>query len=154
MPGLFFFPLTPRIIIMPLRRAYTQPMAGLQGFARTRKLLGGNVPILAADLVAANQVAGLIVPAGFMLNSLMGSVPKLDTNVTMTLTISIGDAANNARFVSASTVGQAGGAMPASLVQFYVFPADTEMLITFPAGAATAAAGTIVLYLDGWASNP
>lgn len=137
---------------MPLRRAYTQPMAGLQGFARTRKLLGGNVPILAADLVAANQVAGLIVPAGFMLNSLMGTVPKLDSGAT--LTISIGDAANNARFVNASTVGQAGGAMPASLVQFYMFPADTEMLITFPAGPVGALPGTIVLYLDGWASNP
>jgi hypothetical protein len=129
-------------------------MAGLLGGARTRKLLGGPVNILTTDLVTGNQVAALIAPAGFMLGGLLGSVPDLDTGAA--LTISLGDAANNARFVNASIVGQAGGAWPALVAgaTFYVFPADTEVLITFPAGPAGATAGTIVLYLDGWVGNP
>jgi hypothetical protein len=81
------------------------------------------------------------------------NVPILDTGGTKTLTISVGDSANNARFVSASNAGQAGGAITtlAAGAAYYTFPIDTTILLTFPAGSTTPAAGSITnFYLEGF----
>lgn len=137
---------------MSIRRAERQPIAGNEGFARTRKVLGvASLPILATDLVTGNQVGAFLVPAGFVLTGINATIPDMDTGAT--LTISIGDAANNARLVSASTAGQAGGAITtlAAGAAYYAFPADTEILVTFPAGPAGATAGSITnFYLEGF----
>jgi hypothetical protein len=134
------------------RRAYVQPLAGAQGFARTRKVLGlPSVSIQAADLVTGGQVVGFRVPAMFVVTGINANVPKLDSGAT--LTISIGDAANNARLVNASNAGQAGGAITALAAgaAYYQFPIDTDVLLTFPAGPVTPAPGAITnLYLEGF----
>jgi hypothetical protein len=127
-------------------------MAGGEGFARTRKVLGvASLAILATDLVTGGQVGAFIVPAGFVLTGINATIPDMDTGAT--LTISIGDAANNARLVAASTAGQAGGSITtlAAAGQYYAFLADTEILVTFPAGPVGATAGNITnFYLEGF----
>lgn len=135
-----------------LRRAYTQPMAGAQGFARTRKVFG--VPILgilAADVgTINNQVAAFIVPKDFVVTGINATVPSLAASA---LTISIGDANNNARLVSASTAGVAGGNLTALAAggAYFQFAVDTEILLTFPAAGVTPAAGNITnFYLEGF----
>jgi hypothetical protein len=133
---------------MAIRRAYVQPQVGAQGFARTRKVIGTlSLPILATDLVTGNQVAAFFAPKDFVVTGINAVIPDMDTGAT--LTISIGDAANNARFVSASTAGQAGGTITtfAAGGQYFQFPADTEVLVTFPAGPVGATAGTITNFL-------
>jgi hypothetical protein len=148
----FLFFLQPRTTIMALRRAYTQPQQGGQGFARTKKIFG--VPILgilAADVgTINNQVAAFMVPKDFVVQFINLIVPSLAASA---LTLSIGDAANNARFVSASTAGVAGGTINtfAAGGQYYQFPADTEILLTAAAAGVTPAPGNITnFYLEGW----
>ena len=59
---------------MATRRAYIQPMAGGQGFARTRKVFGtSSLSLAVTDLnvaAAGNSVAAFIVPAGFTLTGI------------------------------------------------------------------------------------
>jgi hypothetical protein len=131
---------------MTIRRAYVQPQVGGQGFARTRKVIGAlAIPILVADLTTGNQVAAFFVPKDFVTTGINAVVPSLAASG---LTINIGDAANPTRFVNASAVGVAGGTISAFAAggQYYQFPADTEILITFN-GAVTPAAGSITNFL-------
>lgn len=137
---------------MAPRKAYGQPQAGGQGFARTKKVFGGPTITLTAADVALNALTALCrVPKGFVLMSLAGSVGDLDTGTTLTL--SLGDAGVDNRFFSASTVGQAGGAMPALAATglLYEFPDDTDIVLK----AAAAATGlgptpTINLLMEGY----
>jgi hypothetical protein len=117
-------------MIMAPRTGYRQPQTGGQGFARTKKVFGNVMSLIAADVVLNAQVAILRVPAGFVLTNLWGSFGDADTGAT--LAIAIGDAAVNNRFVASSTVMQAGGAMPALAATglLYQFPADTDVLLT------------------------
>ena len=143
---------------MALRRAYAQPMAGLYASARIRKVLGtASLSITAADVTTAgNQVAAFICPSGFTVTGINATVPTLDGGAT--LTISIGDASNNARLVSASTVGRSPGGSITTLAAgaaYFTFPIDTEVLLTFPAQAATPTAGAITnFYIEGYVQNP
>lgn len=137
---------------MAPRKAYRQPQAGSMGFARTKKVFG--VPILgilAADVgTINNQVSCFMVPKDFVVTSINLTVPSLAASA---LTLSIGDAANNARFVSASNAGVAGGNITAFAAggQYYQFPADTEILLTVAAAGVTPAAGNITnFYLEGF----
>ncbi|MBR0868925.1 hypothetical protein JQ633_01035 [Bradyrhizobium tropiciagri] len=141
---------------MALRIGYSQPQAGPQGFARTKKVFGGTVNILAADLVTTNQVALFRVPAGFVAQGLFASATDMDTNGSPTLTLNIGDSGSAARLLSASNIGQAGTSTStiATTGSYYQFTADTDILLQPAANAATAAAGTITVYLEGFMANP
>ncbi|MEH2525863.1 MULTISPECIES: hypothetical protein [unclassified Bradyrhizobium] len=135
---------------MPIRRAYRQPQAGAQGFARTKKVLGGAYSILASDVVAGGQVAICMVPKDFVVQSISGTFPDLDTGAT--LTVSVGDGSSNNRLVNASNAAQTGAAVPAIIAGAvgYQFPADTEILLTFPAGPAGAQAGNGTFWMEGY----
>jgi hypothetical protein len=76
----------------------------------------------------------------------------MDTNGTPTLALSVGDAGSSTRFLSSSVIGQAGTSTQtlASTGLLYEFTADTEIVVTATTGAATAAAGTLDLYLSGF----
>ena len=133
------------------RTAYRQPQAGSQGFARTKKVFGNTVALIAADVVLNAQTAVLRVPKGFVLQSLGGTIGDLDSGAT--LTVALGDAGNNARFFAANAVGQAGGAVPALLAGavLYEFTEDTDILLT----AAVAAVGlgptpTATILMEGY----
>ena len=157
------------------RIAYRQPQSGTTGPARIRKVIGGGQaaglglpaspivggsPTYAADLTTIGaQTALFRIPKDFVVTGWFGpAVPKLDSGAT--LTFSIGDngnvlqAANTARWLSASTVGQAGGALPAMLTTslYFQYLMDTDLVLTVVAAAAGAQANTtpIVIYMDGF----
>ena len=135
------------------RNAYGQPQVGNAGFARTMKCLGSPVALVAGDLALNKTTALFVVPKGFVLTRSSVVVPDLDSNGTPTITFTIGDAGNAARFVASSTAGQAGGTVTtlAATGQNYEFTADTEIVWTTTAAAATAAPGTLVPYFFGFA---
>lgn len=137
---------------MATRQDYTQPQAGGQGFARTMKTFGRRVTMLAADVAVGNIVKAFIVPKGFVVTGIIAVATDMDTNGSPTLTLSVGDAGSGVRYLSASTIGQAGTSTQtlASTGLLFENTADTEILVTATAGAATAAAGTLDLYLSGY----
>lgn len=138
---------------MALRQAYSsgQPVP-FHGMFRTEKALGGSVAIQAGDLTTGSQVALFKVPAGFQVTGMAIDSPALDTNGSPTLTVSIGDSGSSTRFLNASTSFRAGaaGIGPAVGARGYQFATDTDLLLTATAGAATAAAGNVVVYLFGF----
>lgn len=136
---------------MATRQDYTQPQVGNQGFSRTNKTLGRRVNMAATDLTIGSIVKAFVVPKGFVVTGIIASATDLDTG-TPALTLSVGDAASGTRYLSASTIGQAGTSTQtlASTGLLFENTADTEILITATAGAATPAAGTIDLYLTGF----
>src|SRR4051812_28784770 len=114
-------------MIMAPRQAYRQPQAGLQGFARTKKVFGSPVTLIAADVALNAQTAVMRVPKGFVLMAISGVVGDLDSGAALLL--ALGDAGNNARIFAANAIGQAGGAMPALAATglLYEFPDDTDL---------------------------
>lgn len=140
---------------MATRTDFTQPQQGLQGFARTNKTYGRRVNLLAADLVTAGVVEAFVVPAGFTVTGIIAVATDMDTNGAPTLAISVGDAASSVRFLSSSTIGQAGTTTQtlASTGLLFAYTADTKILVTMTTGSATAAAGTLDLYLTGFVSG-
>lgn len=133
------------------RRAYSQPQGGAYGFARTMKCFGSDVAMLTTDL-ALNKTVGLFtVPKGFVLTSISVTADDLDTG-SAALTFDIGDTGDADRFVAASTTAQAGGTTTtlASTGLNYEFAADTEIIWTTHAAAATAAAGNVKVRFFGY----
>jgi hypothetical protein len=145
---------------MATRIAYRQPQAGNQGFARTRKVIGGAANIAAAagatgtgDLALNANVALFRVPKDFVVTGWFGpAFPKLDSGAA--LTFNLGDAANPTRYLAASTLGQAGGALPAfpAGALYYQYTAETDMIMNISAAAAgqQAAPGPVTIYLEGF----
>lgn len=134
------------------RNDYTQPQAGGQGFARTMKAFGRRVALAATDVAVGKTTAAFKVPAGFVAIGIIAVATDMDTNGVPTLTLSVGDAGSGTRFLNASTIGQAGTSTQtiASTGLLYEFTAETEIVVTATAGAATAAAGTLDLFLTGY----
>jgi hypothetical protein len=137
---------------MAYRKDWPQPQAGNQGFARTMKIFGRTVNINATELATINNIVGcFMVPAGFTVTGFVPTtVPDLDTGATLTL--SLGDALLPTRLLSASTVGQAGGAMPALAATgfLYRFPTDTEIILTATAAAAGGIAAAWPIQIQGF----
>jgi hypothetical protein len=64
---------------------------------------------VAADPVAGNTVQVMKVPKGFVVTGVYLALTDIDTNGSPTVTAVLGDAADDDRFVTSSTIGQAGG---------------------------------------------
>lgn len=138
---------------MAPRVGYRQPQVGGHGFARTKKVFGNLVTLIAADVALNAQVAIFRAPKGFMLQSWSGTIGDIDSGATLML--AIGDAASNNRFLAANAIGQAGGALPALALSGanlpYEFTDDTDILLT----ATVAAAGlgptpTVYILMEGF----
>lgn len=136
---------------MATRQDYTQPQVGNQGFARTNKTLGRRVTMLATDLVTGAVVKAFVVPKGFVVTGIIAVATDMDTG-TVALALSVGDSGSSTRYLSSSTIGQAGTSTQtlASTGLLYENTADTEILVTATTGSNVAAAGTIDLYLVGF----
>lgn len=136
---------------MAPRKAYAQPQAGSMGFARTKKVFGGpTITLVAADVALNAQVAVMRAPKDFVVTSMNAVFGACDSGAT--LSMSIGDAANNARFAATSTTPRAGGTvnLVASGVG-YQFPDDTDILLTSTAAAAgLGATPTVNLQMEGY----
>lgn len=139
---------------MAYRKDWTQPQAGSQGFARTRKTYGRRVALSATDLVTGNTVGAFMVPAGFVVTGIVAVASDMDSGTALTL--SVGDAASGTRFLNASTVGQAGGIVTAFTTPaggtnlLFAYSVDTEILVTCTLQGASSVAGTLDLYLEGF----
>jgi len=137
---------------MPDRIAYTQPQVGNQGFARTNKTLGGPIALLATDPVATNTVQLFVAPKGFVVTGVYLALTDIDTNGSPTVLATLGDAADDDRFVTSTNIGQAGGSTTtlAATGLYFECVADTPIVLKFPTGSATAVAGTATAYLTGF----
>jgi hypothetical protein len=122
-------------------------------------VVGGSATYATDLTVIGAQTALFRVPKDFVVTGWFGpAIPKLDTGAT--LTFSIGDngnalqAANNARWLSASAVGQAGGALPTMLTTslYFQYLMDTDIQFTVVAAATGAQANTtpIIIYMEGF----
>jgi hypothetical protein len=138
-------------MIMAPRQAYTQPQAGSQGFARTKKVFGGpTFNLIAADVALNAQVAALRVPKDFVVTSMNAVFGACDSGAT--LTMSVGDAALATRFAAASTTPRAGGTVTlVGTAAGFQFTADTDILLTTAAAAAgLGATPTVNLQMEGY----
>lgn len=136
---------------MAYRKDWGQPQVGPMGFVGTQKVVGRVVAISVADNVTANTVGAFKVPAGFTVTGIIAAATDMDS-AGPSLTLSVGDAASGVRYLSASTIGQAGTTTQtlASTGLLFLNTVDTEILITITAQSATAVAGTVALYLIGF----
>jgi hypothetical protein len=125
------------------------------GMVRTLKALGGPTAITAADVGTINDTVALFtVPKGFTLVGVHIDVTQMDTNGSKTLTLDLGDATTPQRLLAASTIAQSAESesnvtLPAGALGFK-YPADTDILLTVHAAAATAQAGTFTCFLFGF----
>jgi hypothetical protein len=136
---------------MTYRKDWGQPQAG-QGFARNMKTIGRTVTITVADNVTGNTIGAFLVPAGFTVTGILGSATDMDSGAAMLITV--GDAANAARYV-ASVSAQAAITSWTLAAAGLLFKntVDTEVLITIATQAATAVAGTATILLQGYMDN-
>ena len=136
---------------MAPRVGYSQPQAGSMGFARTKKVYGGpTFNLILADVALNAQVAACRVPANFTITSMIATFGACDSGAT--LTMSIGDAASNARLAAASTTPRAGGTVNllAGAVGFF-YTVDTDILLTTTAAAAgLGATPTVNMQVEGY----
>lgn len=134
------------------RIGFAQPQTGALGFARTMKTIGGAVPVLVTDPVTGNTLQVLRAPANFVVTGVYLALTDIDSNGSPTVSVTLGDSGSAARFVAASTIGQAGGSTTtlAATGLYYTFLVDTNITLTFGTGSATAVAGTCTCYLTGF----
>jgi hypothetical protein len=136
---------------MVYRKDWGQPAQGLQGFARTMKCYGRKINLSAVDLGTTNNVVGMfMIPANFVIMDMVGpAVPALGT----ALVLSIGDPGNTTRYLSGSTIGAAGGALPvmASTGTFFRTFSDTEIQLLIATQSSAPAPGILELYFRGFA---
>jgi hypothetical protein len=141
-------------IAYPISAPYTVPWHGAQ---RIMKVYGpsGGTPITAADVGTLNDTVALFtVPKGFTLVGMHIDVTRMDSNGAPTLTLDLGDATTPQRLLAASAIAQAAETesnvtLPAGALGFK-YPADTDIIMTVHAAAATAAAGTFTCFLFGF----
>jgi hypothetical protein len=137
---------------MATRTDFVQPQAGSQGFARTGKVFGRRVVLATTDLATGSIVEAFMVPAGFTVTAIIAVATDMDSNGSPTLALSVGDSGSGVRHLSSSTIGQAGTTTQtlASTGLLYNYTTDTKILVTATTGSATAVAGTLDLYLQGF----
>ncbi len=134
----------------------TNPNYGLApsfGHAGDIKVVdSGDIAVATADIAANGLIKLFRARKGFVVTGAFMKATDLDTNGTPTITMVLGDLTDDDRFVASSTIGQAGGQTMtlAAAGTLYKFTADTDVYIKFPAGAATAAAGTVSAGLIGY----
>lgn len=99
---------------------------------------------------ATNDYVEMVrVPAGAIITGVTVYSDDIDSNGSPTATISVGDASSATRFVSASTIPQAGGftntLASGTGAIFYKYTSEGVIRCTASTGSATFAAGTIKL---------
>jgi hypothetical protein len=131
---------------------YAQMAAHFGNAGIMKNIDSGDVSLSTANLALNDSHKLFQVKKGFCVTGVLLSSTDVDTNGTPTVTMSLGDVGNPARFVAASTIGQTGGVTNtlAATGLGYVFPVDTDIFLRIPAAAATAAAGTVRAVLVGY----
>lgn len=135
------------------RNAYSNDTPAVSyGMARKTMAIGGTVSIVTGDLTLNKTVGLFKVPAGFTVVNHSGGCTDMDTNATPTAQFTIGVAGTAALFLAADSAPRTGvafGAIARGGIG-YRFDTETEILLTTSTAAATAAAGTVTYYLEGY----
>lgn len=99
------------------------------------------------DLIRAFRVR-----EGFCVTGVIFTTTDVDTNATPLVSLVVGDAVDDDRFVASTNIGRTGGVTNtlAATGTGYIFPADADVFIKVTAAAATAAAGVMRLQLIGY----
>ena len=126
---------------------------GLGGSIKTYR---ATIALAAGDLTLNALHGALDLPPGVEVIGAAVWATDMDTNGTPLLAFNIGDAADPDRFFAATQVGRAGTASSDMAVTGYGFTttAKTRVNVVVSAAAATAAAGTLNLAIQGRVSDP
>jgi hypothetical protein len=111
-------------------------------------IVGETIAVAAASLVAGTALGfGINLPKGAEIVFTVLDATDMDTNGTPLVTLGIGDAGSNVRFMAANTIAQTGAAPVGPQIAkagiAYKMTAETLVQVYCVASAATAAAGTI-----------
>lgn len=103
---------------------------------------------LAAALVINDTISMVKLPTRAIVKDIILSTPDLDSDGSPAVVLAVGDSVDDDRFITGSTVGQAGGVarMNAAGGHLYEYASETNILVkatTAPATGATT--GTIKL---------
>lgn len=127
--------------------AYTNntPSPG-HGLASTVRTLSATVSCTAAPSTS-DTLNFFTMPKNSVVQFAILSASDMDTNVSPTIALNIGDSGSASRLFSASTVAQAGTLSTAFAVgaHQYQYTADTVITGVASTNAATGAAGTVTL---------
>lgn len=127
--------------------------------ASTTKFASVHIPInvaLTTAMLALNKVTRISrLPKGFVFCGVSLMIPILDSNGSPLLTWSLGDVTTAGRYIANSTKGRtsAGTTTIADLVvagMLFENTANTDLLFTCTAAAATAVAGSIKGHVTGY----
>lgn len=126
------------------------PQPGATGEGGVLKRLRYPVTLSAAPTTSDTINFGY-APKGFRVYGASLKASDMDTNGTPTLTIYVGDAGSATRIFAGTNIAQTGTYtdVPQSGIIDYQYTADTMIIGSASANAATGAAGTLVLILVG-----
>lgn len=114
-------------------------------------VMGAQFQYTLAGALTLNQVIpGVPVPKGARVVGMGLSATDLDTNGTPTIVLAVGDGGDDDRFITASTIGQAGGVQNINAHTGYYYQytsADTIDIKVTTAPATGATTGTIRLHV-------
>jgi len=122
------------------------------GNARKGHMIGGVFSLVTGDLALNKTVSLFKAPKGFTVTNVKAYATDMDTGGSPALVFSVGDADTAARIISVSTSAQAGGepTIALSTILGYQFAAETEIVFKCTTAAATAAAGTLTIFMSGY----
>ena len=109
------------------------------------KIRKATYSITAAIAGGTNVIEMIPVYAGETVVDVTLMSTDLDTNGSPAIDLNVGDAADVDRFITTSTVGQAGGVARLNDNVGHVYTADDTLDINIETAAATGAAGTLTL---------
>lgn len=115
--------------------------------------LRGVKAVATGDLTLNNVIRMVKVPKGFVVSDVTLISTDLDTDGTPAITLSVGDGGATARYISASTAGQAGGLARATAGLGYQYTTDDTIDVLVAAAPDVAAAGTITVLVTGFAGD-
>ena len=135
------------------RNIYPLNTVGRGSEAGVRKVIPiRSAAILTTDLALNRTVGLLVAPAGFVVTGHTLVISDIDTNATPTHSFTIGIAGTPDLLATSATTGRTGGTLTslAAAGLYFKFPENTEIVFTTTAAAATAAAGTVSYFLEGF----
>jgi hypothetical protein len=129
------------------------PLVG-HGLGSTIKVIGATVTVGTAGLATNATTNAIRVPIGFTVLDCIMTATDMDTG-TPALVLALGDADDDDRIITGSTIGQGGGVATLNNVAglLHRFTAVTTLQIKATTAAATAAAGTVKVALFGTLSD-
>ena len=123
------------------------------GFGGNLKVSYGEVAF-SGTITTADAATVLNLPIGAIIHSVTIESDDLDTGGSPAITLNVGDAGSATRYLSASTVAQAGTTSVATAATGLLYTvtgtSDTAVRIAVAANAATSAAGNVRVAVTYW----